>query len=74
MEAKGFEVNERLVRSDSLHEISGRIYDEIEYYHDIRGIQEICERKDMKAAVAKYLEWHQRIACRYKKKAKRKGR
>jgi acetyl-CoA carboxylase carboxyl transferase beta subunit len=74
MEAKGFEVNERLVRSDSLHEISGRIYDEIEYYHDIRGIQEICERKDMKSAVAKYLEWHQRIACRYKKKAKRKGR
>lgn len=74
MQAKGFEVNEELVRSDSLHAISGRTYEEMAYYHDIRGIQEICERKEMKSTIAKYLEWHQRIACRYKKKAKRKGK
>jgi acetyl-CoA carboxylase carboxyl transferase beta subunit len=75
MKSRGFEVDEELVRSDSLHRISESIYDSLDYYHDIRGIQEVCERKQMKLAVAKYLELYKRTVCkpkkRYGKKAKK---
>jgi len=72
MQARGFEVDEKLVRSGSLKQISGDIYNRLDYYHDIRGIQEISERKDMKLNVAKYLELYTRTSSRYKKKGKRK--
>ena len=60
MESRGFKVDENLVRSQHLHSISGDIYNHLDYYHDIRGIQEISERKNMKVAVAKYLEFYKR--------------
>jgi acetyl-CoA carboxylase carboxyl transferase beta subunit len=74
MKSRGFEVNERLVRSDYLHQISAEIYNKLDYYHDLRGIQEICERKNMKLAIAKYLELFTRTNYRPKKKSKKKGR
>ncbi len=72
MKSRGFDVNEKLVRSQSLHEISGEIYNNLEYYHNIRGIQEICERKDMKLCVSKYLEYYYRSEFRGKKKGRKK--
>ena len=68
MMASGFEVDERLVRSQYLHEISGSIYTHLSYYHDIRGIQEISERKNMKLSVTKYLELYERTNSRARKK------
>lgn len=71
MQSRGFEVDEKLVRSDSLHQISGDIYNRLDHFHGIRGIQEICERKDMKLAVAKYLELYSKTSFRPKKKKKK---
>jgi acetyl-CoA carboxylase carboxyl transferase beta subunit len=73
MKSRGFEVDEKLVRSRYLHQISGDIYNHLEYYHGLRGIQEICERKDMKHAIAKYLEFYERTNPRPRKKSKKKG-
>ncbi|MDY7038058.1 MAG: acetyl-CoA carboxylase carboxyltransferase subunit beta, partial [Thermodesulfobacteriota bacterium] len=73
MKSKGFEVDERLVRSQHLHSISGEIYNQLDYYHDLRGIQEICQRKDMKLAVAKYLELCKRTTYQPKKTPKKKS-
>ncbi len=72
MQSRGFEVDERLVRSDSLHQISKDIYNQLDLFHNIRGIQEICPRKDMKMAVAKYLEFYARTSFRPKGKKKSK--
>ncbi|MBW2610046.1 MAG: acetyl-CoA carboxylase carboxyl transferase subunit alpha/beta [Deltaproteobacteria bacterium] len=71
MESRGFEVNEKLVRSHHLHTISADIYNHLDYYHDIRGIQEICERKGMKLAITKYLELYKRTNYRIRKRADR---
>ncbi len=60
MKSRGFEVDEKRVRSEHLHEISKKIYEKIEYFHDVRGIQEISERKDMKYTITKYLEFYSR--------------
>ncbi len=68
MKSRGFEVDERLVRSDYLNQISGEVYERLDYYHDLRGIQEISERKEMKLALAKYLELYKRTTYRPKKK------
>jgi acetyl-CoA carboxylase carboxyl transferase beta subunit len=72
MKDRGFKVEENLVRSDNLNQISSGIYDRLDYYHDIRGIQEITERKNMKLAVAKYLEMYVRTNQRIRKKMKKK--
>jgi len=72
MKDRGFEVDERLVRSENLFQISNGIYDHLDYYHDIRGIQEIAERKNMKLAVAKYLELYTRTNQRARRKVKKK--
>jgi acetyl-CoA carboxylase carboxyl transferase beta subunit len=74
MKTSGFEVDEKLVRSDYLSRISSKIYTSLNFYHDIRGIQEICERKDMKFTVAKYLELYRRTNSRAIKKATRNDR
>jgi len=74
MASRGFEVEENLVRSHSLHRFSESIYQQLDYYHGIRGIQEICERKDMKFAITKYLELYSRTSPRPKIKARRKGK
>ena len=73
MKAKGFEVDEKLVRSGSLHQISGDIYNHLDYYHDLRGIQEICERKNMKFSIAKYMELYTRTNHRPRRISKKKG-
>jgi acetyl-CoA carboxylase carboxyl transferase beta subunit len=73
MTSRGFDVDERHVRSDSLYNISGCIYEKLSYYHDIRGIQEICERKEMKRCVAKYLEVTGRLAHRPRRIQKKKS-
>jgi acetyl-CoA carboxylase carboxyl transferase beta subunit len=72
MKSRGFSVDERLVRSQYLHEISGNIYNKLDYYHDIRGIQEISERKNMKITIAKYLELYHRTNARKLKKGRKK--
>jgi len=73
MAARGFDVQEELVRSDSLHHISKDIYKNLGYYHRIRGIQEVVERKDMKYAVAKYLDFCTRIGYGPKKIRKKRA-
>jgi len=72
MKSRGFHVDEKLVRSEYLHRLSGDIYNQIDYYHDLRGIQEICKRKDMKLAIAKFLELYRRTNHRPKRRAKKK--
>ena len=74
MKSRGFNVDEKLVRSQYLHELSKGIYDKLDYYHDIRGIQEICERKNMKLSVARYLELYKRTSSRPKKQIRSKKR
>jgi len=73
MKSRGFDVDERLVRSDYLYQISGDIYNQLNYYFELRGIQEICKRKDMKLSIAKYLELYKRTNYRPRKKSKGKG-
>ena len=74
MKSRGFEVDEKLVRSHHLQEISADIYNHLDYYHGIRGIQEICERKNMKLSVAKYLEFYTKTNHRLRKITKSKQR
>ena len=59
---KGFDVDEKLVRSNHLHKISLAVYSNLEYFHGIRGIQEISSRKHMAATVAKYLDFYFKIS------------
>ena len=73
MQSRGFEVDESLVRSDSLNLLSADIYNHLDYYHEIRGIQEVCERKDMKFSVAKYLELFHRTISRPGRKPRGKA-
>lgn len=72
MQSRGFDVDENLVRSDSLYNISGHIYEKLGYYHEIRGIQEVCERREMKRCAAKYLDLTGRIGHRPKRRIKKK--
>jgi len=74
MKSRGFDVDESLIRSQSLYKISGDIYNHLDYYHGIRGIQEISERKDMKLALVKYLELYKRTNYRTRKKGRKKER
>jgi acetyl-CoA carboxylase carboxyl transferase beta subunit len=60
MKARGFEVDEQAVRSDSLLETSGETYLFPAYYGEIRGIQEVVPRHQMRRTVARYLELYAR--------------
>ena len=72
MKARGFEVQEEAVRSDSLLDLSAGTLDEPDYYGEIRGIQEVVPRAKMRRAVAKYLELYARTrAANGKKKGAR---
>jgi acetyl-CoA carboxylase carboxyl transferase beta subunit len=62
MQARGFEVDEKLIRSDALAEISTQTYDRQDYYHSIRGIHEVAERSKLRAVLAKYLELYRNTA------------
>jgi acetyl-CoA carboxylase carboxyl transferase beta subunit len=57
MAARGFPVNENDVRASALFRNSRKIYDNLEFFNDIRGIHEIAERRDLKHAIFKYLEF-----------------
>jgi len=70
MKARGFDVDEKLVRADYLTEISRNIYSLLHYYHDIRGIQELVPRKDMKLALSRYFEFYNRTSYRQRKKGR----
>ncbi|MBU1274233.1 MAG: acetyl-CoA carboxylase carboxyl transferase subunit alpha/beta [Proteobacteria bacterium] len=61
MKARGFEVQEDAVRSDSLVNSSSDTYRDEAYYGDIRGIQEVVPRAQMRRAVARYLEFYARV-------------
>ncbi|MDR2422863.1 MAG: acetyl-CoA carboxylase carboxyl transferase subunit alpha/beta [Deltaproteobacteria bacterium] len=68
MEARGFQVREEDVRGAALCQNSGQIYENLEFYGDIRGIHEVAERKDLKRAIFKYLEFNrncQPVSNRY---------
>jgi len=60
MESRGFEVDESLIRSNSLQQLSGLIYYYQDYFFDIRGIHQVTERKDFKRELVKYLEFFQK--------------
>jgi acetyl-CoA carboxylase carboxyl transferase beta subunit len=66
MESRGFEVQEDLVRSDSLLEVSASTLTDQDYYGDIRGVQEVVQRRDMSRTVARYLEFFARVRQGYK--------
>jgi acetyl-CoA carboxylase beta subunit len=68
MEARGFPVLEDDVRGRALCKNSRHIYENLDFYGDIRGIHEIAERKDMKISIYKYLEYQrscQPVSNRY---------
>lgn len=73
MESNGLDERPGLVRSEDLHAVSGKVYSHLDYYHDLRGVQEISQRKDMKRTIAKYLELYTRITYRSKKKLTKRG-
>ncbi|MDR1546778.1 MAG: acetyl-CoA carboxylase carboxyl transferase subunit alpha/beta [Deltaproteobacteria bacterium] len=58
MEARGFPVNEEDVRAAALCRNSRQIVENLDYFGDIRGIHEVSERKDLKQAIFKYLEFY----------------
>jgi acetyl-CoA carboxylase carboxyl transferase beta subunit len=68
MKARGFEVEEEAVRSDNLLIASGATYRHGDYYGDIRGIQEVVPRGEMRRAVARYLEYYARVRAGVGKK------
>jgi acetyl-CoA carboxylase carboxyl transferase beta subunit len=68
MEARGFPVREEDVRGQALFENSGKVYENLDFYGNIRGVHEVAERKDLKRAIFKYLEFHrncQPVSNRY---------
>ena len=64
MESRGFEVDEGLVRSNSLQQLSGLIYQHQDYFFDIRGIHQVTERKDLKRELMKYIEFYRKTLPR----------
>jgi len=61
MQARGFPVKEEMVRADSLWEESGRTMENTEYFGDIRGIQEVVPRGQMRRVLARYMEFYARV-------------
>ena len=57
MESRGFPVNEDDVRAASLCQASRFIYDDMQFYYDIRGIHETAPRSELKQRVFKYVEY-----------------
>ncbi|MDR2142574.1 MAG: acetyl-CoA carboxylase carboxyl transferase subunit alpha/beta [Deltaproteobacteria bacterium] len=68
MEARGFPVREEDVRGETLCRNSRHVYERLDFYGDIRGIHEVAERRDLKRAIFKYLEYNrycQPVSNRY---------
>ncbi len=64
MESRGFPVNEDDVRAASLSEASQNIYNDLDFYYDIRGINETAPRSLLKQRVAKYIEYYQSVQAK----------
>ncbi len=64
MKSRGFEIDEGLVRSNSLQQLSGLIYQHQDYFFNIRGIHQVTARKDLKRELVKYLEFYHRTRPR----------
>jgi acetyl-CoA carboxylase carboxyl transferase beta subunit len=64
MESRGFAVNEDDVRAASLSEASQNIYNDLDFYYDIRGINETAPRSQLKQRVAKYIEYYQSVQAK----------
>ena len=60
MKSRGFDVDEKLIRSDALSELSGLVFQYPNYFYNIRGIQTVTERKDLKRELVKYIEFYYR--------------
>ncbi|ADK85509.1 carboxyl transferase [Desulfarculus baarsii DSM 2075] len=68
MKARGFAVQDDLVRSDSLLAVSAETLELADFYCDIRGIQEVTPRRDMRRSLARYLELYARFRAGEKQK------
>lgn len=71
MLSKGFEVREEYLMSDYIYGLRKKTYEAEEYFHNIRGIIELCSRWDMKYTVSKYLELYQTIKARRRSSKRR---
>jgi acetyl-CoA carboxylase carboxyl transferase beta subunit len=60
LKSRGFPVDEQAIRAESLHKLSGHVFERQDYFHDIRGIHEVIPRHEMKRAVCKYLEFYEK--------------
>lgn len=58
MKSRGFEVDEGLIRSNSLQQLSSLIYQHRDYFYSIRGIHQVTQRKDLKRELVKYIEFY----------------
>ncbi|MDR2353488.1 MAG: acetyl-CoA carboxylase carboxyl transferase subunit alpha/beta [Deltaproteobacteria bacterium] len=58
MAARGFPVNEDDVRASTLCQNSQQIFNNLDFFGNIRGIHEVAERKHLKRAIFKYLEFY----------------
>lgn len=68
MKARGFAVQDEMVRSDSLLDVSAEALENPDFYGEIRGIQEVVPRARMRRAVAKYLQLYERFRAAEKPK------
>ncbi|MGL4208324.1 MAG: carboxyl transferase domain-containing protein [Candidatus Adiutrix sp.] len=73
MASRGFSVNEEDVRAQSLSKASTSIYNDLDFYYDIRGIHETALRPELKLRTFKYLEYYRSslpLSSRYWQKEK----
>lgn len=56
MRSRGFPVDEKRIRADSLKRISCATYDNREFFHGVRGIHEVAARTEIKRVCARYLD------------------
>ncbi|MBW2618566.1 MAG: acetyl-CoA carboxylase carboxyl transferase subunit alpha/beta [Deltaproteobacteria bacterium] len=61
MRSRGFNVEEKKIRADSLQKLSRQVHLRPDYFYSIRGIHEIAPRSEMKRTVVKYLEIARRL-------------
>ncbi|MBW2622905.1 MAG: acetyl-CoA carboxylase carboxyl transferase subunit alpha/beta, partial [Deltaproteobacteria bacterium] len=60
LKSRGFPVDEQALRAESLHKLSGQVFEKRDYFHDIRGIHEVVPRHEMKRSIFKYLEFYEK--------------
>ncbi len=58
MKSRGFQVDEAAIRGEALHQLSDTVFENMDFFQDIRGIHETAQRRDMKRVMFKYLEFY----------------